>query len=208
MSSPPTVPPAIKKLAAAQRAVPPLQEERHATNQGVMQPKLAQMAVELAARLEPSRTVIDRYGVQPAELKALLGNPVFRKMLKEAQERFQSASATPERIMLKAQLLIEVGLEEMHDIMVDDTLSPAARVQAFTAIRALSGLEKPGEQAIGAKFEFSIVLPAQGPAAPEHITISGTIPGSIPSPPEISDNQSDAEDEHDDPPYEPQEEHP
>lgn len=137
--------------------------------EGFLEAYLPQLCLELAANLEPPLNILQRYGVSNTRFQQLKSSPMFRKMIEEASAKFHSLANTADRVQIKAQLLMELDLPIMHDIVNDDNLQASARVSAFGAIRALSGLEKPKEATPGAHFELRIILPGN----PEPITIEG-----------------------------------
>jgi len=115
--------------------------------------------MEIAAELEPIADLLPRFGLSIDDFRRLAANPTWVAMYQETRERFHSIGNTPERIKLKAQLLTELGLEAMHDILQDDSAPPAARVSAYRAATALTGLEKPETAKPGTRFILNINLP-------------------------------------------------
>ena len=137
----------------------PAQVRPNGNATSLLSPAIGAFALELAARLEPTQDLIARYGMTWEEYRALLARPEFRDAVKEASQAFAASSNTPERVKLKAALLVEMGLEEMWHIMADSGHSAAARVAAFSAVTKLTGLEKPEAAVPVAKFELLIQLP-------------------------------------------------
>lgn len=156
--------------------------------------------LELAAQLQPLDEVLAKYDVDQALFQKLLKNRVFREMVVEAERSFKALTNTAERIRIKAQLLIELGLDELYSIIVDHRAMASARVQAFTAIRALTGLEKPEAIAPAQKFNLTISLP-HPVGGPEVINVTGS---TIDPDPEEEDDElpaeEDVEEEQESPP--------
>lgn len=137
-------------------------------------PAIGKMIYELAARLEPTGEILKRYGVTAKKFKELLANSAFRTAVATAASEFHSVANLGERIKLKSQLMTELGLEEMWSIMGDTGHAPSARVAAFSAVKSLTGLERPEAAAPPAKFTFTINLPpAAVPSGEPPLTING-----------------------------------
>jgi hypothetical protein len=124
--------------------------------EGILSGTAQALLLELAAGLEETKEICEKYSVTAAELTIWLGHPAFRDMLREAKRKFASLGNTADRVKTKAQLLVEINLPVMHDLVNDSRAMPAARVSAFTAIRSLTGLEKPEPQPVGAVFKLEI----------------------------------------------------
>lgn len=133
------------------------QEPREAGS--LLGPAVGHFALEVAARLEPIARVLARYGLTGDQYRALLKQEPFREAVREASVRFASLGGTGERIKLKTQLLIELSLDEMWSIIGDSRQSASARVAAFSAIKSLTGLEKPEAAPAAQKFQLTIALP-------------------------------------------------
>jgi hypothetical protein len=140
----------------------------------MLHPAIGRLVIELAARIEPLPDILRKYGVPAEEFKTLLRTPAFRAAIAAATSDFQSLANTPARIKLKSQLMVEMGLQEMWNLIADPRALPGARVSAFAAVRSLTGLEKPDAPAAAPnKFSLTINLPnPTDPAAtPAQMTI-------------------------------------
>lgn len=100
----------------------------------------------------------------------------FLRMVESAKEEQNGAATRPGRIKLKAQAIVEDRLPAMDGLIGDDTLPPAARVSAFSAVKGLTGLDQPKDTGAVMPFRLNIVMPG---SAGGGITIeSGAIAGT------------------------------
>jgi hypothetical protein len=91
-----------------------------------------------------------------------MADSTFRAALREQHRTFASIANLPERIRLKSQLLTEMLLDEMYNIVMTPSNAPSAKVQAFSQIKTLTGLERPESPLPQQKFSLTInVTPAQ-----------------------------------------------
>jgi hypothetical protein len=127
---------------------------------GALSPVIGAMAQELATGLTPGREVLTKYGVSIKDFRRLMSMPVFVDMLKKAKAEFSAVSSTPDRVRLKAQLLTEMGLEEMWGIVQHPGEPAAARVSAYNSIKNLTGMDRPEEAQPLQRFSLKIVLPS------------------------------------------------
>jgi hypothetical protein len=130
------------------------------------------MAYELAAGLHEGRSILARYGVTILQFKQLMARPEFADLLRTAKREFASLPNTADRVRLKAQMLTEMGLDEMWGIVRHPTVPAAARVSAYNSIKGLTGLDRPEEAQPLQKFSLKIVLP--GVDQPRTITLEGS----------------------------------
>lgn len=115
--------------------------------------------MEVAAGLQPINDILQKYKVTNQQLAILMKNDGFKQMIREAQTQFNSLSNTGDRIRIKSQLLVEMMLDDLYMIMADQRVMASARVQAFTAVRSLTGLEKPEQAQPRQQFRLIINLP-------------------------------------------------
>jgi hypothetical protein len=129
---------------------------------GALSPTIGAMAQELASGLTPGREVLARYGVPVADFRRLMAVPAFVEMVRKAKQDFSAVASTPDRVRLKAQLLTEMGLDEMWGIVQHAGEPAAARVSAYNSIKNLTGMDRPEEARPMQKFSLKIVLPPTG----------------------------------------------
>ena len=141
----------------------PARQDPQLDPRGLLSPHMAAFVVELASDLYEVRDVLEKYDIATDQFVELSKNKTFLRMLQEARTRFQSIGNTADRIKIKASLIAEIHLETMSDLIGDDSILPAARVSAYRAVTALTGLEKPEAAPPGTRFELKIILPGQEP---------------------------------------------
>lgn len=100
----------------------------------------ATLAMELASGLTPASEIFSRRGISEAEARAMLTNPAFQRMLKEAKANWDSPLNAEERIRLKAKLALEELLEPHFHMARDPDVAPPARTEAVKTFERLSGL--------------------------------------------------------------------
>lgn len=127
------------------------------------------LVAEVAANIEPVETILERYDISASEYAELQALPSFQAAVLEAQREFSAIANTPSRVRLKAQLITELLLPAMHEIASSNATPSAARVSAFSAVRSLTGLEKPETPVAQQKFSLTINLGDKGP-----LTLEGT----------------------------------
>jgi len=144
---------------------------------GLAQPELAALAAELGANLLPLPEVMKRFKVDKAQLKTLLNNGQFRMMVQDFKREWGSPMSAKDRIKLKALLMVEDGLLELHRIFNNIDLNPTARLDAFKQMTELSDA-KPKKDMLdqGAKFSLTLNL---GPHTTKPFEISAEAQGYI-----------------------------
>lgn len=125
-----------------------------------LSPDISAFVMELAAKLEPIEKVLEKYGLTQENLQTLLKNKHFRELVHNTERDFASITNTADRVRIKAMMLTELGLEEMFLILSNPNHLAAARVSAFSAIKSLTGLEKPELEREKARFHLTISVPA------------------------------------------------
>jgi hypothetical protein len=121
--------------------------------------KFGLFIADIAMQLEPLATILIRHGITKTQWLMLQRTPAFIQALTEQMRAFQSIGNIPDRIRIKAQLLTEEMLQHMHDIAVHPNQPATARVSAFSAVRNLTGLEKPEQALPQRQFNLTINLP-------------------------------------------------
>lgn len=100
------------------------------------------LAMEIASGLSEPSEVFARHGITEEDAVTLLGDPVFRKMVKEAQAEWQADQNTAERIRLKSQMALEELLLPTFEMARDKRIPPASRTDAVKLFERLSGVSK------------------------------------------------------------------
>lgn len=154
---------------------------------GAMAPRVGAMVYELAAGLRAGRDILQSYGVTVGEFRQLVKLPEFAEMVKAAKREFASLPNTADRVRLKAQVMTELGLEEMWEIIRHPAVPAAARVSAYNSVKSLTGLDKPDDPQPLQKFSLKIVLPGPSSDTPGTITLEGSAhaPDQIPGGPDM-----------------------
>lgn len=153
----------------------------------LLAPETQSLLVELAAELRPAEEIIAGYDMPLHVLQRLLQHPQFVGMLKEAKERFNSVANTADRIRLKAQLATELAMQSVYAITADPAQPAAARVSAYRALTALTGLERPEAHAPGSQFILKINLTDPATNSARTLTIEGEASVPMPADPSTLD---------------------
>lgn len=111
-----------------------------------LDPSLASLAREIAMDLQEVDKILAAHGLSREEFEKLQGDPTFTKLFQAAVTEWNAASSTPERIRLKAQVMVEESLPSLHTATVDDKIPLAQRVEALKFTSKLAALvdEKGG----------------------------------------------------------------
>jgi hypothetical protein len=133
----------------------------------------AALAMELASGMSSPKQVFARHGFTEGEARQILGNPHFKKMLKEAKANWDGDNNAEERIRLKAKLALEELLLP-HYLLAKSPDTPAnARNEAIKTFERLSGLARDtGDNSTGERFVVNINL---GDAPEEKIVIDAPV---------------------------------
>ncbi len=119
----------------------------------------AALAAELATRLYPVVDTLKRFGLTADQLKHLMTDPQFRHQIKEYRREWSSPLSAKERVKVKASLMVEDGLLELHHIFHDVAMNPQARLDAFKQAVNLADMQpKANAQEVGPSFKFIIEL--------------------------------------------------
>ena len=103
-----------------------------------LQQMKASLAAELAVGLLPLPEILTRFGLNQGQLQLLLKDESFRKMVRQFKREWHEASNAKERIKLKASLMVEDNLLELHRIFNQLDLNPNARLDAFKQMVVLA----------------------------------------------------------------------
>lgn len=117
------------------------------------------LALEIASQLTPPMEVFRRHGLEEADAKALLANPKFQQLLKQAHAEWNAESNTADRIRLKAQMCLEQLLMPMFQTARSTNTPIAARNETTKIFKDLSGITQREEGGGGgAVFKLTINL--------------------------------------------------
>lgn len=124
----------------------------------------AALAAELATRLYPIADTLVRFGLDKAQLQHLMQDPQFRHQVKEYKREWESPLSAKERVRIKASIMVEDSLLELHRIFHDVAMNPQARLDAFKQAVNLADMQpKANAQPEQTKFTLNIQL-ADAPA--------------------------------------------
>jgi hypothetical protein len=158
-----------------------------ASNNSLLGDPSAGLAYELALGLRPPLAVAADYGVDEAGLRALLDNPRFADMVREARKEWESAHNTAARIRIKARMAVEESLPTLFDVVQDPAVAGAARVNAFRELREIADVAAPPNVPAPGSSLPPITIVFNG--APTGVTIHGRQPldekPAIPSEPDL-----------------------
>lgn len=120
----------------------------------------AQVAAELAAGLSSEETLRERFNLSEAQWEALQDNPVFKRMLHEAQETLSGPLNAKQRIRLKAGIAFEETIPTLYRMIHDRDLAGAARMEAAKLLAKVSEVDRgdPDESGNPAGNGFSITI--------------------------------------------------
>lgn len=96
---------------------------------------------ELAARVNEPALVLEKYGIEPLELKFLRDIPAFRTAYREAAAFWKSDANTKERIAVKAAIMVEDSLFDIFDIVKNADSNLAARLDAFKQLKEIAQVD-------------------------------------------------------------------
>lgn len=113
-----------------------------APSTGMLEDVAASLAFELAQQLLPWRQVIARYGLTENDLRTLMANPAFIKMLEEAKATWEGAANIAERVRLKSQFVLETALLPIAQIIHDGKSGTQAKIDATKLIASIAGMSK------------------------------------------------------------------
>lgn len=101
------------------------------------------LARDLAMQLAPGDHLAQSYGLTPAQWNVLSTAPMFLDLIQKAHEDLSGPEGVAEKVRRKAALIIEnVGLMDMATIMADPKATASNRIDAFSQIVTLAGLNK------------------------------------------------------------------
>ena len=106
----------------------------------------AQMIMELAAKIQEPKDILERYEVSPEDFKKMSAQPTFKKAYAEAKRFWDSDANVRDRIATKAAVLVEDALLDVYTLF-KDTQNAGAKMDAFKTIMKLAKVDG-GEQKV------------------------------------------------------------
>ena len=113
--------------------------------------------MELAANLLPVEAILTQFSLSKEQLKIMLKDKSFRRMVTTYKQEWMAATNAKERIRIKAAIATEEGLLALNDIFRDSKLNPTARLEAFKQLTALADVS-PKPDAIDGGPKFMLTL--------------------------------------------------
>lgn len=131
-----------------------------ALNQVASENLRASLASELAIGMLPIPDILKRFGMTTVQLKQLLRDQTFKNMVKQFKAEWHEASNSKERIRLKAAIMVEENLVELHRIFNDIEMNPSTRLEAFKQMTTLADVQPrhTGPDNSGPKFNLTLNL--------------------------------------------------
>ena len=131
----------------------------------------AALAAELAVGILPLPDILKRFDMTSAELKVLMKDANFKQMVSQFKREWNEASNSKERVRIKAVIMVEENLLELHSIFNDIELNPSARLDAFKQMVSLADVApKTNAPDSGPKFNLTLNLGSSR----EPVTIDAT----------------------------------
>lgn len=119
-----------------------------------------ELAMELAAKLQPVEVICLRYGLSTHDLQQLLEYPAFRAMVRQAKETWSSDMNAEQRVRAKAALAVEDTIPDLHGIVVDEKVQPRQRSDAWAKLARVAQLDAPpAPGGSGGQYNLTINLP-------------------------------------------------
>ena len=119
---------------------------------GFEEAKLRRLAREIAMGILDRDEILKLHGITEDDWQDIAVLPAFKTMLTDALAQWQSPLNTPERIVIKAQDMVEDALLAMFKFIHDQGEPANARVDAFKTIAKIArvdGEPKNGSVGIG-----------------------------------------------------------
>ena len=119
----------------------------------------ASLAAELAVELLPVEEILKRFDLTAGQLRVMLKDPQFRSMIKQFRQEWHEAANAKERIRLKASLMVEDNLLELHALFNSIDVNPTSRLEAFKQMTQLADVLPSKESTYsGPKFNLTLNL--------------------------------------------------
>lgn len=107
------------------------------------------IAAELAAGLIEAKDVPEKHELTLEQWDHLKTTPLFRKMLKEALEKFSGDLNASRRITLKAEILLEEALPVLDKIVHNKEGSTQSKIDSVKQLSVLAGRTQRQDGASG-----------------------------------------------------------
>jgi len=141
----------------------------------------ASICAELAAGLSDADGIKKKYNIDDKQWNLLRKSHVFRKMLKEALEKFAGDMNAGRRITVKSEIALEDSIPTLYGMIHDREVPSAQRIDGVKTLAMLAGrTQKTADGGGAATSGFNINIQIQtGEEKPSGIVIEGE---SCPSP--------------------------
>lgn len=139
------------------------------------------LAWEIASGIASVPEICKRYAMSPQDFKRKLGDPMFRKAVREAKSLWNSDLNVQQRIRLKAAFLVEDSLLDIFAILKNEGGLAVNRLDAFKKLIEVADMtpKSKGEGTVNNGFKVNIIL---GDAPGERVTIDATaVGGTLPA---------------------------
>lgn len=140
----------------------------------------ATICAELAAGLSDAEAIRERYNISPEQWTLLKKSPAFRKMLKEALEKFSGDMNAGRRITVKAEVALEDSIPVLYQMVHDPDASATAKLDGVKTLAMLANrtqrVADPNSGGAGGGFSLSIsIVTKEGRAGGSGVTIDGEL---------------------------------
>jgi hypothetical protein len=119
--------------------------------------KLLRLAREIACELQSLPVILNAHSINDYEWETIRVMPRFQQLLASAIEEWHSATATPERVKVKAAAMIEQVLPELYARLVDPKGHLGYQIDGLKWLKDLAGIGARGGTA-GEASHFSVTI--------------------------------------------------
>ncbi len=106
-----------------------------------------ELAAELAANLYTTEQVLDRFELEPDQLKHILRTPHFKEVYRNAKIIWCGTDNVKERIRAKSALLLEDSILPIYALIHNESLPAPARIEAFAKLVAIADMQPTRQDA-------------------------------------------------------------
>ena len=134
------------------------------------------LAIELAAKLQTSKEILERYGLTKKAFTALAATPKFKKQYKDAQIAWGSSLNARERVAQKSAMISEGGLLRLNQIIHDTATPPSNVIEAHKHVSNLGAVMPTKATEAGEDTNrHQIIINIGKSEGREPITVEGTV---------------------------------
>lgn len=119
---------------------------------------LLKLAREIAADINDLETILKHYSIDAYRWESVRNNARFQQLLSNAIEEWNAAGNTHERVKLKAAVMIETVLPELHKRLIDNKEHLGQQVEGLKWLRDLAGLGPRAGAGAQAGERFSVTI--------------------------------------------------